>query len=285
MTQDIISALCDCHANLSAAQSDTPSLPNTMRQIEKTIVEELNSMTEEERIRCLFPVLNSGSMKALRKIPTQARISKYPVNGRIIDTGFVLRQDTAYIRAAIKHGLEIPAEQALNHIQTIEESASPRRPNQDDLFKVILSAVPINRQSFDYLLMQALTADKARASYLGKIISGLLESGFRSEKKTLQENLLVLASLHDPALAHPVFAHAVVVHALLGARKPPKAAFENATVETFFKDMFSPEGRKALKKQVGNLSSYLQAGRFSPPPNVAHFVDISRLRRTGSHRF
>jgi hypothetical protein len=270
MTQPLV-ALANAHRALVANPDTTGIYLPTARKIETTLLAILDTtpagaVTGQDCVA----LLNSGSLKALKRAPLREAALRGGYNQEGPDPAFILAQGPAYVKEARKRGFGVDKVQRLAIVKrmVIENTSLDQ--------EAIALDGDVDAGFVDQLLGLVLPLTGEQAARGAPIAAKLLKAGAKHKPDALATSLEALCIVHDPALAGPLVFKAMAAYALLGVKAPAKDAFEHDGIQAAVLGMCSTAGRAALKAELGDIATWLARGA----PLPAALGALERARAT-----
>jgi hypothetical protein len=270
MTYTIIKTLAAAHGALigDITTSEDKALASTARKIEITMLDQLKKMDEKGRSDLLGEVMNSGSLKALKCIPQDARPPRNGYNRVLPNPDFILTQPAAYLREAEKRGFALGEDRRTDLLVGITKNPSNHARLQSE---VMALSGPVSGWMIDITLKKVMALAPEQAQHIAVVTAKILKKGVKENPDFLKDTMERIACLHDPAAASDSYYPLFAIYALLGAKKPAKTLFEHEDIELLARTLLSPEGRKRLQSEMGSLEDLLAGGWRKPKGILAEY--------------
>lgn len=267
----LISALCDAHRELLLAidqGGDQKALGSTARKVEATLLASLTEADEKARAALVGAVMNSGSLKALKTVPENARPSPYAFHEAQPKAEFIAAQPSAYMREAQKRGFVISDKMRLSLLTQVAEASSAHARMRPE-------ALLLQGQISDYMMMamiaKILDMAPEGAARVAPAAAKLFRACHKARPEASEQVLAEMFCIHDPAAADASLFRVIALYALLGTKMPLRDTIEHDDMRRLAKLLFSSQGRKDLKALTGGLEAYIASGLGSASPLLAEF--------------
>lgn len=254
--------------NAITAGGDEKAISASARKVEANLMAALEGATDEDLGKLTGPIMNTGSLKALKMIPEDARPSNYVSYDRRPDTQFIMSQPAAYLTEAQKRGFTLSQDAVLSVFKDLSEIVG----NHSRFSKeAMLLAQPVNGWMASRIITLLMEMEKDAAERTAPLAVKLLKSALKAHPDQIAANVDALFGIYDPSAAHETLYRVIAIYALLGAKAPAKEVFESDEMERLAKQVFSRDGRKALKDNAGSLEEFLAGGHKTPPAIIREF--------------
>lgn len=284
MTQ-LIQSLAKAHKALALACADAPDaahLASTARKVEATILTEMKSQEPDTLRSMVVPIMNSGSLRALKLIPKDVELSRHSDFRSQPDTHFIIAQPPAYQNEAKKRGFVVAE---VVRLDALKRLAQPTTSHEHIELVSIAQPGPVSTVMLVDILGIVFDLDAETSAKLAPTVAPMLKACVKTNADQLRSSLDDIFCLHDPAAAHHHLFRTIAIFALLGVKAPSKDAIENDEMAGFAKALFSRDGRKALNDETGGLEAFLAGGHLAPPNQIrAMEARRSHFRAPGSNR-
>lgn len=273
----LITALCQAHRELLRsieAGGDEKTLSSTARKIESTLLPALKAQNSDVLTGLAGIVMNSGSLKALKLIPTGAAPRHFGYSAHAPDAEFILAQPAGYMREAQKRGFTISPHLRLDLLDQLSEATSNHARMRPE---ALLLQDPVDEWMMGQIIRKLAKMPAEKAARVAPATTRLLKSGLRKNPEAAQRTIETIFCLHDPAAAHEHLLRTIALYALLGAKAPAKANIEHETMQRLANLIFGRDGRKDLIAQTGGLEAYIASGLTAAEPILKEFENKRRF--------
>ena len=241
----------------------------TARRIEATLIQCLKGLMPSDFGGLLCPILNSGSLKALKSLPETTVIARNNYGSNQPDADFILAQPAAYIREAQKRGFALSDARRTALVAEIATQSSHVRLRGEAM---ALSG-PVSPWMMGQVLISVLGMPHDMALLAAPLAARLLRKGAKDFPEGLHDTALTMLCIHDPAAAHQHLFASLAIYTLLGARKPAEAALENADMKRLARKLFCRAGKTMLQEQMGGIEGILAGSHRKPVGILAEFQE------------
>ncbi len=271
---NLITALAAAHGAILAQPEPDAALLSTARKIEGTLIDQLKGCTEKERADVIGVILNSGSLKALKLVPENARPSRYTFNGQNSPKpDFILAQPASYLREAFKRGFTIGANERLNIFKKLAQT--PDHPGRKQMEALVIASpseeCTPSQSYFASLIIKEVLEMGPEAANVAALAVKILKASYKADKAASDQYFANFFGIYDPAAASEQLYSVIAIYAMLGAARPPKDVFEHDEMERLAKAITTAQGRKDLVAATGGLEVWLAGGHRKPPAIIAEF--------------
>jgi hypothetical protein len=274
--RSLIESLSDSHKDIlifaNTQEEDYKNiLLSTARKIEKTLLDILKSIPEENRVTYQTSILNSGSLPIVKLLPEKQEAIRTSYGVKPLNTLFIMAQSASYIRESMKRGFALEQKTKMEILKKMLEGTNE---TETSLLDSVLYSGNVTVNMIE-MTLTFLFESKNKNITIAPHIEKLIKKAMKDDPTGMERLWENLCGIYCLKSSGPYVLKIITIMALLGFKKPHKDTFEDTVLENLIKTLCSSQGRKTLKEETGGLQKWIQ-NINGPMPASLKSADLYR---------